>query len=192
MSISTVCTLRGGCPHVPSFRSWPGLGEAALPRMSRGASRSIVDRGQGWQPDQPGCNRSGQGRTPNPPGACCKSVNCGVKGQSAHRFDPTMRCCALRRPDFCHFEGFRLPIRWISRAVGLWQRVPRRWSSPSKCSNTLSRGTVGAASGASAAAMEGCSTRAYARWKTGTAHGPSAVKNQGDDSFSGSDTPSRH
>jgi len=37
---------------------------------------------------------------------------------------------------------------------------------------------------------EGRSTRAYARWKTGAMHGPSAVKNQGDDSFSCSDTPS--
>ena len=25
-------------------------------------------------------------------GACCKSVNCGVKGHSAHRYDPKMRC----------------------------------------------------------------------------------------------------
>ena len=56
----------------------------------------------------------------------------------------------------------------------------------------LVEGPVGAASGASAAAREGCSTRAYARRKTGAAHGPSAVKNQGDDSFSGSDTPSSH
>ena len=48
---------------------------------------------------------------------------------------------------------------------------------------------MGAASGASAAAREGCSTRAYLRSKTGTAHGRSAVKNQGDDGFSWSDTP---
>ena len=189
MSISTVCTPRGGCPHLASFRSLPGLGEVALPRMSRGASRAIVDRGQGCQRGQPGYNRSGQGRTPNPPGACCNSVNCGVKGHSAHRYDPRMGCCALWRLGFCHFEGSRLPIRWVSRAVGLWQQARRRWSSPSKFSNTLLREPVGAASGASAAAREGCSTRAYARWKTGTAHGPSAVKNQGDDSFSGSDTP---
>ena len=56
-------------------------------------------------------------------GACCKSVNCGVKGHSAHRYGPKMRCCARWRPDFCHFEGFRLPIRWISRAVGLLQQA---------------------------------------------------------------------
>ena len=58
-------------------------------------------------------------------GACCKSVNCGVKDQSAHRYVPKMRCCALWRPESCHFEGFRLPIRWVSRAVGLWQRANR-------------------------------------------------------------------
>ena len=28
-------------------------------------------------------------------GACCKSVNCSVKGHSAHRYGPKMRCCAL-------------------------------------------------------------------------------------------------
>ena len=56
---------------------------------------------------------------------CCKSVICGVKGQSAHRYVPKMRCCALWRPESCHFEGFRLPIRWVSRAVGLWQRANR-------------------------------------------------------------------
>ena len=37
-----------------------------------------------------------------------------------------MRCCALWRPDFCHFEGFRLPIRWISRAIGLLQQARKR------------------------------------------------------------------
>ena len=58
-------------------------------------------------------------------GACCKSVNCGGKGHSAHRYGPKMRYCALWRPDFCHFEGFRLPIRWVSRALGLLQQAPR-------------------------------------------------------------------
>ena len=61
-----------------------------------------------------------------PLGACCKSVYCGVKGYSAHRYGQKMRCCALRRPDFCHFEGFRLPIWWIWRAVGLLQQASRR------------------------------------------------------------------
>ena len=59
-------------------------------------------------------------------GACCNSVNCGVNARSAHRYGPKMRNCALRRPDFCHFEGFRLPIRWISRAIGLLQQALRR------------------------------------------------------------------
>ena len=58
--------------------------------------------------------------------ACCKSVNCGVKGHSAHRNGPKMRYCAVWRLDFCHFEGFRLPIRWISRAIGLLQQAPKR------------------------------------------------------------------
>ena len=61
---------------------------------------------------------------PHPLGACCKSVNCRVKAHSAHRYGPKMRNCALWRPDFCHFEGFRLPIRWISRASGLLQQAP--------------------------------------------------------------------
>ena len=60
-----------------------------------------------------------------PLGACCNSVNCRVKAHSAHRYGPKMRNCALWRPDFCHFEGFRLPIRWISRAIGLLQQAPR-------------------------------------------------------------------
>ena len=51
---------------------------------------------------------------------------------------------------------------------------------------------VEATGGASAAAREGRSTRAYLLWNTGAAHRPSAVKNQGDDSFSWSDTPSSH
>ena len=58
-------------------------------------------------------------------GACCKSVNCGVNARSAHRYGPKMRYCAIWRPDFCHFEGFRLPIRWISRAIGLLQQAHR-------------------------------------------------------------------
>ena len=59
-------------------------------------------------------------------GACCKSVNCRVKCHSAHRYGPKIRYCGVWRPDFCHFEGFRLPIRWISRALGLLQQAPRR------------------------------------------------------------------
>ncbi len=75
--------------------------------------------------------------------ACCKSVNCGVKGHSAHRYGPKMRCCARWRPDFCHFEGFRLPIRWISRAVGLLQQAltastrGSRQSAPCRSSPSL-------------------------------------------------------
>ena len=168
--------------------TWRGRSSANVKRRIEGHCRSRPR----LPAERTGLQSLGARRTPNPLGACCKSVNCGVKGHSAHRHGQKMRGCAIWGPDFCHFEGFRLPVRWISRAVGLWQRAPRRWSSPSKCSTTLSRGPVGAASGASAAAREGCSTRAYARWKTGTAHGPSAVKNQGDDSFSWSGTPSSH
>ena len=57
--------------------------------------------------------------------ACCKSVNCRVKCHSAHGYGRKIRYCAVWRPDFCHFEGFRLPIRWISRAIGDLQQAPK-------------------------------------------------------------------
>ena len=62
-------------------------------------------------------------------GACCKSVNCRVKGHSAHLYGPKTSYCALCRPYFCHFEGFRLPIRWILRAIELLQQTPRHRST---------------------------------------------------------------
>lgn len=42
---------------------------------------------------------------------------------SGCRYGPNMGCSALGRPDFSHFEGIRLPIRWITRAVGLLQEA---------------------------------------------------------------------
>ena len=35
-----------------------------------------------------------------------------------------MGCWALWRPEFRHFAGIPLPIRWISRTVGLLQQAP--------------------------------------------------------------------
>ena len=61
---------------------------------------------------------------------------------SGVRSGPIMGCCTPRRPDFRHFDGFPLLMRWISRAIGLSQRapgVPLVFSNP-KMSLTEGRG----------------------------------------------------
>ena len=54
------------------------------------------------------------------------TVSTAVSRGTLHIYTaPRTRYCALWRPDFCHFEGFRLPNRWVLRAIGLLQQTPK-------------------------------------------------------------------
>ena len=61
--------------------------------------------------------------------------------------DTTRKCGvgALWGLGFCHFEDFRLPIRWVSRAVGLWQLAPKALWLPLSVTVGSSFGTAGLA-----------------------------------------------
>ena len=106
----------GESQHRNRGRQRPGRDARPRPRV-----RPATSSGEPTFPSTLDPSRSGT--LPRCPRACCKSVNCRVKCHSAHRYGPKIRYCAIWRPDFCHFEGFRLPIRWISRAIGVLQQA---------------------------------------------------------------------